>query len=98
MVIARAALTLFTAWAFIHVALLTPGLAQSSSDGVVSRGYVVPGPRGQGMVTDPSFEIVAYLYPQGSAPRLQLRAVAPADHPRLQAGSIDQAVPVTILP
>jgi hypothetical protein len=53
---------------------------------------------GQGMVPDPAFEIVAYLYPVSSPAVLHLRALAPADQPLLRAGAIEKAVPVTILP
>jgi hypothetical protein len=60
-----------------------------------------PAPMGNGMVpvdANPAFEIVAYLYPIGARPELHLRALAPADHPRLKAGTIEGVLPVTIVP
>jgi hypothetical protein len=60
-----------------------------------------PDPRGHGMVpldANPAFEVVSYLYPSGSPPRLHLRALAPADQPHLRAGTIEGTVPVVILP
>ncbi len=46
----------------------------------------------------PAFEILEYEHKVGSPPQLLLRALAPADHPRLVAGAIDAPLPVSILP
>jgi hypothetical protein len=70
--IARAVLTLFTAWAFIHAALLTPAVAQSAGDDTVSRGYVVPGPKGQGNVIVSAPQTMSPNVSGGTSPNVNI--------------------------